>query len=61
MKLGAVTKLDKRNKRSENKSDDDVMSVTCDVIFPIHGQGGAIRKPNSRRMVCKTNLHFHKQ
>ena len=31
------------------------MSVTCDVIviFPIYGQFGAIRKPDSGRIACK--------
>ena len=45
MKLGPVTKLDKRNK----KFDDTIMSDNCDVIiiFPIFGQFGAIRKPDS--------------
>ena len=37
MKLGPVTKLDKRNKTMLNKLDDDVMSENCEVIviFPI--------------------------
>ena len=56
MKFGPVTKLDKRNTATSAKNDDYVMSANCDVIviFPIYGQFGAIRKPNSRRMVCKT-------
>ena len=44
MKLGPVTKLDKRNKTTskmskKKKIDDDVMSANCDaiVIFPIFG------------------------
>ena len=32
MKLGPVTKLDKRNKLTSQKFADDVMSVDCDVI-----------------------------
>ena len=35
MKLGPVTKLDKRDKtpkKQKKKKDDDVMSETCDVI-----------------------------
>ena len=49
MKLGAVTKLDKRNKTPLTKCDDDVMSTNCDVIviFLIYGQFEAIRKPDS--------------
>ena len=32
------------------------MSKNCDdiVMFSIYGQFGAIRKPDSRRIVCKT-------
>ena len=40
------------------KFDDDVMSKNCDVIdiFPIYGQLGATRKPDSGRIVCKTYI-----
>ena len=58
MKLGPVTKLDKRDKtpKKKKKKDDDVMSETCDVIviFQMYGQFRAIRKPDSGRLVCKT-------
>ena len=49
MKLGPVTKLDKRNKTTSKKFNDDFISANCDaiVIFPIYGQFGAIRKPDS--------------
>ena len=61
MKLGPVTKLDKRNKATSNKFDDDAMSTICDliVIFPIYGQFGAIRKPDSGRIVCKTYIFIN--
>ena len=38
MKLGPVIKLDKRNKTTSNKFDDDVMSENCDgiAIFSIY-------------------------
>ena len=44
MKLGPVTKLDKRNKITSKKFDDDVISTNYDVVvvFPIYGQFGAI-------------------
>ena len=44
-----------------NKFDDDVMSEHCDVIviFPIYGQFGAIRKPDSGRIVCKTYIFIN--
>ena len=49
MKLGPVTELDKRNKKTSKKIDDDVMSANIDVIviFPIYGQFGAIWKVDS--------------
>ena len=61
MKLGPVTKLDKRNKTTSKKIDDDVMSENCDVIaiFPIYGQFGAIWKPDSGRIVCKTYVFIN--
>ena len=51
MKLGPLPTLDV-------KHDDDVMSPNCVVIiiFPIYGQFGAIRKPDSGRIVCKTYI-----
>ena len=55
MKLGPVTKLDKRNKITSKKLDDDVMSSNRNVIviFPDHGQFGAIQKPDSRSKSVK--------
>ena len=39
MRLGPVTKLDKRNKTTSENFDDNVMSESLDVIaiFPIYG------------------------
>ena len=47
MKVGPVTKLDERNKKTSKKIHGDAMSETSDVIdiFPIYGQFEAIRKP----------------
>ena len=44
MKLGPVTKFDKRNKTTLKTFDDDIMSENCDniVIFSIYGQFGAV-------------------
>ena len=55
MKLGSATKLDKKNKKTSKKFDDDVISENCDIIvtFPIYGQFGTTQKPDYRRMVCK--------
>ena len=60
VKLGPVTKLDKKNKTTSKKFGHDVMSEDCDVIviFPIYGQFGVIREPNFGGIVCKTYI-FH--
>ena len=54
MKLGPVTKLDKRNKTVSKEFDVDVMSGNFDVIviFRIFGQFGAVRRPDSGHRVC---------
>ena len=61
MKVGPETKLDKRNKATSKKFDDDVMPVNCDVfaIFPICGQFGAIWKTDSGRKDCKTYIFIN--
>ena len=63
MKLRSVTDLDKRNKttskkKKKDKKDDDLMSASCDVIviLPIYGQFGALRSPDSGRIVFKTYI-----
>ena len=63
MKLGPVTKLDKRNKTTSKKIDDDVMSENCDVIviFRIFGQFGAIRRPDFGHRVCKSYVFSNKK
>ena len=56
MKLGPVTKLDKRNKTTSKKFDLEVMSENCYVIivFQVSGKFGAIRRPESGQRVCKS-------
>ena len=56
MKLGPVTKLDKKHTTISKKFDGDVMLANCYVIVtsPIYGQFGTIRKPDSGHIVCKT-------
>ena len=55
MKLGPVTKLNKRNKATSKKFDVNVMLENCDVIiiFWISGQFGAVQKPDSGHRACK--------
>ena len=38
------------------------MSANCDVIviFPIYGQFGAIRKPDSKHLVCKIYISINR-
>ena len=52
MKVASVTKLDKKNKTRPKKFDDD-------FFFPIYGQFGAIRKPDSRRIACKNYISIN--
>ena len=61
MKLGAVTKLDKRNIETSKKIVDDIMSAKCDVIviFPIYGQFSAIQRPVSGRTVCERYIFIN--
>ena len=49
MKLGPVTKFDKRNKTMSKHFDIDVISENCDVIaiFWIFDQFGAVQRPDS--------------
>ena len=44
IKIGTVTKLDKKNKKKLKKFNNDVILGNCDIItnFPIYGQFGAI-------------------
>ena len=58
MKLGPVTKLDKRNATTLKTSDDDHMieNYYLIVIFPIYGQFGVIRKTDFGRMLSKTYI-----
>ena len=46
MKFGQETKLDKKNKTTSRKFDNDFMSANCDIIvtFPVYGQFEAIRR-----------------
>ena len=61
MKLRLVTKLDKGNMVTSKKFDDNIMSENCDVtvITTIYDQFGAIRKPDSGCMVCKTYIFIN--
>ena len=54
IKLGPITKIDKKNKKTSKKFDVDVMSENYDVIviFRIFGQFGAIWRPDSGHRVC---------
>ena len=61
MKLGPITKLDKRNTALSKNFDDGIMSTNCEVIvfFPIYGQFAAIRKPDFWLMVYKAYIFIN--
>ena len=61
MKLRPITKIDKRNKATSKKFDDEVILKSCDVIviFPIYDQSGAIRRLKSRSTACKTHAFIN--
>ena len=61
MKLGPVTKTHKINKTPSKEIDDDAMTENWDVmfIFAIYSPFGAIRKPDSGRIVCKTYVFIN--
>ena len=61
MKFGPIIKLYKRNKATSNIFDDDVMSKNCDVIviFAIYGQFGAIRKPDTAKLMFSLKVTFY--
>ena len=58
MKLGPVTKHEKRGNRTSKEFDDNVMHENCNVIgvFPIYDQFGVIWKTDSGRIFCKTYI-----
>ena len=58
MKLGPVTKLDKKIKKTSKTFDHDIIPANCDaiVIFPIFGEFTEIRKPDSGRIIYKTYI-----
>ena len=60
MKLGAVSKVGKKNTTTSKKFD-NVMLANCEVIvlFSIYGQFSAIRKPDSGHMVYKTYIFIN--
>ena len=61
MKLGPVTKLDKRNKTTSKKINNDLMSENCDiiVIFWIFCQFGAVQRLVSGYRVCKSYVFIN--
>ena len=61
LKLGTVTKIDKRNKTASKKFEDDVISANYEVIaiLLIYGHLGAIRKSDSGCTVCKSYIFIN--
>ena len=61
MKLGPVSKRDKKSNTMSKDVADDVISKNYDVtvIFLLYGQSGAIQKPDSERIVYKTYISIN--
>ena len=51
----------RRESKQPQKNNNNVMFENCDVIviFSIYGQFGAIRKPDSGGIVCKTYVFIN--
>ena len=56
MKLGPVTKLNKKNKTTSKTFDFDIMPENCDVIviFQFLGQFGAVQRPDFGHRISKS-------
>ena len=61
MKLGPVSKREKKSNTMSKDVGDDVISKNYDVtvIFLLYGQSGAIQKPDSERIVYKTYISIN--
>ena len=61
MKLGPVSKRDKKSNTMSKDVGDDVILKNYDVtvIFLLYGQSGAIQKPDSERIVYKTYISIN--
>ena len=61
MKIGPVTKLDKRNVATSKRFDDNATSANSDVIvfFPIYGPFAAIWEPYSGRMAYEIYIFIN--
>ena len=61
MKLGPVSKRDKKSNTMSKDVGDDVISKNYDVtvIFLLYGQSGAIQKLDSERIVYKTYISIN--
>ena len=58
MKLGSVTKLNKKNKKKSKK----LKMTSCRhilAIFLIYGKSGAIWNPDSGHIICKNYLFIN--
>ena len=61
MKLGTITRPGKKTESTSKKFDDGIIFKNCDVIATCltHRQLGAIQKPDSGRIVCKTYIFIN--
>ena len=59
MKLGPISKLNKRNKTASKKSDDDVMPGNCDVIVTLEQSGSGIPNAWSVKLIFSLIVTFY--
>ena len=61
MELVQVTKIEKRNKATSKRIDDNVILANCDVIaiVSIYDQIGALQEQNYGRMVSRTYIFIN--
>ena len=59
MKHGPVTKLDKRNKRTRKKIDDNVISANCDIIIIFQFMANLEQSGSRIALALSVNLLFH--
>ena len=59
MKHGPVTKLDKRNKRTRKKIDDNVISGNCDIIIIFQFMANLEQSGSRIALALSVNLLFH--
>ena len=59
MKLGLITKPNKRSKTTSKNFDNDVMSENCDVMVNLEQSGSRIPDSKSAKLIFSLIVTFH--